>query len=110
LEKKDGAMAINPSQKRYPPEVHERAVRMVNEAIREAHGERYGVIPRIARQFGIGEESLRSRVNQAQVDGGKRHGVSTEEHADRASPCGRAGVRTQGVRVGDDAVLPGGPR
>ena len=68
------------SQKRYPPEVHERAVRMVHEAIREAGGERFGVIPRVARSLGIGEGSLRSWVKQAEIDEGKRAGVSTEEH------------------------------
>src|SRR6266508_3811411 len=73
-------MATNASQKRYPPEVHERAVRMVHEAIREAGGERYGVIPRSARSLGIGEESLRSWVRQAEIDSGSRPGVSTEGH------------------------------
>jgi transposase-like protein len=37
---------------------------MVHEAIREAGGERLGVIPRIARQLGVGEESLRSWVSR----------------------------------------------
>lgn len=73
-------MATNPSQKSYPPEVHERAVRMVHEAIREAGGERFGVIPRIARSLGVGEESLRAWFKQAEIDGGKRSGVTTEEH------------------------------
>ncbi len=68
----------NPSQRRYPPELRERAVRMVLEAIAE-NGERFGVITRVARQLGIGAESLRNWVNQAEVDGGKRPGVTSDE-------------------------------
>jgi transposase len=43
----------HPSQKRYPPELRERAVRMVLETM-EQTGQRVGVITRIARQLGIG--------------------------------------------------------
>jgi transposase len=68
----------NPSQKRYPPELRERAVRMVLESM-EQTGERVGVITRIARQLGIGAESLRGWVRQAEVDGGRRPGVPTAE-------------------------------
>jgi len=68
----------NPSQKRYPPELRERAVRMVFETIQQT-GERFGVITRVARQLGIGAESLRSWVRQAEVDGGQRPGVTTTE-------------------------------
>jgi transposase-like protein len=50
---------LHPSQRRYPPELPERAVRMVQQAIEES-GERFGVITRVARQLGIGTESLRS--------------------------------------------------
>ena len=68
----------HPSQRRYPPELRERAVRMVQQAIEES-GERFGVITRVARQLGIGTESLRSWVGQAEVDGGHRPGTSTQD-------------------------------
>jgi transposase len=72
-------MPAHPSQRRYPPELRERAVRMVLDTIEAQHGERFGVITRVARQLGIGAESLRGWVRQAEIDGGQRPGVSTEE-------------------------------
>ena len=71
----------HPAQKRYPPELRERAVRMVAEAIEAQGGERFGVITRVARQLGVGTESLRNWVRQAEIDGGQRPGTSTEERA-----------------------------
>ena len=58
----------HPSQRRYPLELRERAVRMVHEAI-AADGTRTGVLPRVARQLGIGVESLREL---GQAGGGRR--------------------------------------
>ena len=72
------ARGPHPSQRRYPPELRERAVRMVLDTIAQT-GQRAGVITRIARQLGIGTESLRSWVRQAEVDGGRRPGLSTPE-------------------------------
>ena len=70
----------NPAQKRYPPELKERAVRMVAEAIEAQGGERFGVVTRVAHQLGVGVESLRSWVNQAEIDYGTWPGTTTEEH------------------------------
>jgi transposase len=65
-------------QRRYPAEMRERAIRMVHEAIAES-GERQGAVSRVARQLGIGTESLRNWVKQAGIDSGKRPGVTSAE-------------------------------
>jgi transposase len=71
----------HPAQKRYPPELRERAVRMVFETIEANGGERFGVVTRVARQLGVGTESLRKWVEQAEIDGGVRPGTTTEDKA-----------------------------
>lgn len=63
---------------KYPDELRERAVAMVLE-IREQTGEKHGPIARVARELGIGVESLRSWVNRAEVDSGRRPGTSTAD-------------------------------
>ena len=68
----------HPSSRRYPPEMKERAVRMVEETIAES-GERWGVVSRVARQLGIGEQTLRNWVERAEIDTGKRSGTTTED-------------------------------
>jgi|SRR6266571_3226598 len=70
----------NASQRRYPAELRERAVRMVAEKVAAQGGERHGVVTRVAHQLGVGVESLRSWVKQAEIDGGTRPGTRTEEH------------------------------
>ena len=52
---------------------------MVLETIKEQNGERHGVVLRIARQLGIGVETLRHWVNQAEIDGGLRPGMTSSE-------------------------------
>lgn len=69
----------HPAQKRYPPELRERAVRMVQQAIEEAGGERFGVVTRVARQLGVGTESVRKWVVDAERSAGTRPGATTEE-------------------------------
>jgi len=74
-------------QRRYPPELRELAVGMVSETASE-RGERLGAVTRVAQQRGIGPESLRKWVHQAEVDGGKRTGLTTEER-ERVKPLER---------------------
>jgi transposase len=72
-------MGKHPSQRRYPPELRERAVRMAQELIDEQGGQRFGVVTRVARELGIGTESLRGWLKQADIDGGRRQGTSTAD-------------------------------
>lgn len=64
--------------RRYPPELRERAVRMVRETIAQ-DGERHGVVTRVASQLGVGAESLRHWLKQAEIDAGARPGTTTED-------------------------------
>lgn len=65
-------------QRRYPQEMKDRGVRMVRE-VADREGTMSGVIPRVARQLGVGVESLRGWVNQADTDAGRRPGVTSAE-------------------------------
>jgi transposase len=52
---------------------------MAQELIDEQGGQRFGVVTRVARELGIGTESLRGWLKQADVDGGRRQGTSTAD-------------------------------
>ena len=67
-------------QRRYPPELRERAVRLVAETAAE-RGDGHGAVTHVARQLGIGPESVRNWVHQAAIDAGDRVGLTTEERA-----------------------------
>jgi transposase len=73
--------STRPSQKRYPPELKERAVKMVLD-LRSQDPKDQGVITRVARQLGVGTESLRTWVKQSEVNAGKRPGLTTDEQAE----------------------------
>jgi transposase len=63
---------------RYPQELRERAVRMVREHRGEYPSE-WAALCSIASKFGMTAETLRSWVRRAEVDGGTRPGVTSEE-------------------------------
>src|SRR4051794_23962093 len=70
------------TSRRYPPELRERAVRMVGE-IREQHESDWAAINQVAQLLGVGSgETVRKWVRQAQIDGGVRPGTTREESAE----------------------------
>ena len=70
------------TSRRYPPELRERAVRMVAE-ISDQHASEWAAISEVARLLGVGTpKTVRKWVRQHEVDGGCRPGVSTEESAE----------------------------
>src|SRR5260370_12311070 len=62
----------------HPAELRERAVRMVQETMKET-GERHGVVTRIAVQLGLGSETLRHWVKQAEINAGEPPGITTKD-------------------------------
>ena len=67
---------------KYPPEMRERAVRMVAE-VRPNYGTEYEAIREVAHKLGIGSaETLRQWVRREQVDAGQRPGITSEESAE----------------------------
>ena len=69
-----------PTTRRYSEAEKERAVRMVRQ-LRKELGHDHGTIGRVAKQFGIGTESLRGWVRQAEIDDGVKPGVTSAEAA-----------------------------
>ncbi len=63
------------SQKRYPEELRERAVRLVFESGRP--------VARVAKDLGIGPQSLRTWVRQAEADAGERSDRLTSGERER---------------------------
>ena len=67
---------------KYPPELRERAVRLVFES-KEEYGSEFEAIRSIAGKLGIGSpETLRKWVRRAEVDGGTRPGKTSAELAE----------------------------
>jgi transposase len=54
---------------------------MARDAMAEQGGQSFGVVPRIAKQLGVGVESLRSWLKQAEIDAGSRPGTSSTDAA-----------------------------
>jgi transposase len=66
----------------YPPELRERAVRMVAE-VKADYPSEWAAIAAVAAKLGIGStETLRKWVRRAEVDSGERPGLSTAERTE----------------------------
>jgi len=52
---------------------------MARDAIAAQGGQTFGVVTRVARQLGVGPESLRNWLRQAEIDSGGRPGTSTAD-------------------------------
>ncbi|MBA3429876.1 MAG: transposase [Actinobacteria bacterium] len=67
-----------PKTRRYPPEIRERAVRLVFE---HGHGypSQWKAICSIAEKSDLNRETLRQWVRQAERDSGRRPGLTTDE-------------------------------
>ena len=65
-------------QRRYPVEFRERAVRLVYEW-RDARDRSDGGLNEVGGQLGVHRETVRNWVRQADIDGGRRPGRSSDE-------------------------------
>ncbi len=68
----------------YPPEVRERAVRMVFDH-QDEYPSQWKAIESIAAKLAINHETLRIWVRRAETDSGKRPGLTTDERTELRS-------------------------
>jgi transposase len=64
--------------KKYPPELRERAVKMVFD-LREEPGSAHGAVAVVARRLGVHVDTLRGWVKSAEIDSGKRAGTTGDD-------------------------------
>lgn len=67
--------------KKIDPNVRERCVRQVLDTLPQ-YPSVTAACEAVARREGVGKESVRRWVVQAQIDGGQRHGATSEELAE----------------------------
>ena len=69
--------------KQYPPEIRQKAVRLVAAVMEEDSVlTEYEAIRRVAAKMHVAEETVRRWLRKAQVDAGERTGTTSAEHAE----------------------------
>lgn len=69
-----------PALRKYPPELRERAMRLVAEARKEdPELSVTAAVTRIGQRVGVNPDTLRGWVKQQQIDAGERPGTTTSE-------------------------------
>ncbi len=84
--------------KKIDDEVKARAVRLVSEHQAE-YPSLTAAAEAVARQVGVGKESVRRWVIQAQIDGGQRQGATSEELAEIKA------LKTENRRLREDVAI-----
>jgi transposase-like protein len=72
-----------PAPRKYPPELRERSIRLVLEAReQEPSLSLNAAVNRIGPRVGVNPDTLRTWCKQAEIDAGRRPGVSTDAAAE----------------------------
>jgi len=73
-------MMIMPAPRKYPPELRERAIRLVQEArAQDAELSLNQVVIRIGQRVGVNPDTLRGWCKQAAIDAGERPGTTSSD-------------------------------
>ncbi|XPP27764.1 MAG: transposase [Leucobacter sp.] len=73
-------MMIMPAQRKYPPELRERAMRLVVEARKEdPELSQNAAVVRVGQRVGVNPDTLRGWCKQSLIDAGERPGTTTSE-------------------------------
>ena len=69
-----------PAPRKYPQELRERAMRLVNEArVEEPELSLNAAVKRVGARVGVNADTLRGWIKQSDIDAGKRPGTTTTD-------------------------------